>query len=78
MRLTALLTTLTYLTFTLCPPHIFAFLPSAGALTTTSTSTVSPGQSYWVNVSAASTWSPPLPRNVTTSYVYDGKIGDGS
>jgi len=41
----------------------------------TSTTQTSPGQAYWVNVSSTSTWSPPLPKNVTTSFVYDGDGG---
>ncbi len=124
MRLTALLTSLTFFSFSLLPPAACAqlqlvqrFPTAAGAhvvtatspgwqllpslaLTTqaastalsgvsytdvraynpstsslTSTTQVSTGQAYWVNVSATSTWSPPLPKNVTTSYTYDGDGG---
>ena len=33
------------------------------------------GQSYYVEVASSSTWSPPLPKDITTSFVYDGDGG---
>ncbi|HEX9742385.1 MAG TPA: RHS repeat-associated core domain-containing protein [Nitrospiraceae bacterium] len=34
-----------------------------------------PGQAYWVEVLAASTWTPPLPADPLTRFVYDGDGG---
>ena len=34
-----------------------------------------PGQAYWVQLGTSATWSPPLPKNVTTSFFYDGDGG---
>lgn len=34
-----------------------------------------PGQAYYVHMTAASTWTPPLPKDVTTNFVYDGDGG---
>ena len=34
-----------------------------------------PGQAYWVQLSTSKTWTPPLPKDVTTQMVYDGDGG---
>ncbi|GEM_PF-1026701 len=45
----------------------------SGSLTTVER--VEPGQAYFVQVRSSSTWHPPLPREVTTTTVYDGDGG---
>ncbi|MBI3021625.1 MAG: hypothetical protein HYY59_06495 [Candidatus Omnitrophica bacterium] len=41
----------------------------------TTLTSVEPGQAYFVQVRTTSTWSPPLPRDPTTTFVYDGDGG---
>ncbi|MBI4597113.1 MAG: glycohydrolase toxin TNT-related protein [Candidatus Omnitrophica bacterium] len=36
---------------------------------------IQPGAAYFVQVATASTWTPPLPRDPTTRFVYDGDGG---
>lgn len=53
--------------------EVRAYNRTDGSLT--SVTTLQPGKSYWVKVRTASTWTPPLPKDGTTSYVYDGDGG---
>ena len=46
--------------------------PSSSLTTVTE---AKPGEAYFVNVRTASTWMPPLPRDPTTQFVYDGDGG---
>ena len=41
----------------------------------TSATTLEAGQAYFVHVPAAASWTPPLPRDPTTRFVYDGDGG---
>jgi len=47
--------------------------PASGALTSPTQVTV--GQADWVEATAASPWTPPLPRDPTMRFVYDGDGG---
>ena len=41
----------------------------------TTVTSVQPASAYYVKVRTASTWSPPLPKDVLTTFVYDGDGG---
>ena len=41
----------------------------------TSAPDIQPGQAYFVNLRTSSLFTPPLPREVTTHFVYDGDGG---
>ncbi|MBI4356227.1 MAG: VCBS repeat-containing protein [Candidatus Omnitrophica bacterium] len=53
--------------------QVLAYDTTSGSLTTATDAV--PGQSYFVHARTASTWRPPLPRDPTTRFVYDGDGG---
>ena len=101
MQVISLLTSLTFLTFSLIPPQIAAgFQPvvalsesmpfstllsgvsygqilavDPSGITVAAGSDAAPGHAYFVQVLSQSTWTPPLPEDVTTTFVYDGDGG---
>lgn len=67
MRPIAFLTSLTFALLSLFPPSVIAAMQASSlSLLPHSTEQI---------VTATSTWTPPLPRNVTTTFVYDGDGG---
>jgi len=57
----------------LAPSQVLRYETTTGSLTTATQ--VEPGQAYYVQLPTASTWTPPLPRDPTTTFVYDGDGG---
>ncbi len=57
----------------LSPLAVKRYDPATSSLQTATQ--IDPEQAYWVQLGASATWSPPLPKNVTTSFVYDGDGG---
>jgi len=56
--------------------RILRYDPSSGSLTSVNPNDPALiGQAYYVEVLSASTWTPPLPKDVTTQFVYDGDGG---
>ena len=53
--------------------QVLRYDTASGSLT--SPTEVTPGEAYYVQVATASTWAPPLPRDPTTRFVYDGDGG---
>ena len=47
----------------------------AGSSTLSDATQADAGQAYWVQVTATSTWTPPVPPSQTTTFVYDGDGG---